>query len=65
MIGTGRAYDDGGIHDFRAGTATRFSPGAIQRLRNARPVALKVARFFTPQATLNDYLFHQDVRFPD
>ena len=64
MNGTGRAYVDGGIHDFRAGTAIRFSPGAIQRLRNAGPEALKVARFFTPQATLNDYLFHKDVRLP-
>jgi quercetin dioxygenase-like cupin family protein len=65
VSGTGCAYVDGKIHELREGTAVLFSPGAIHMLRNTGPEDLNVACFFTPQATLNDYVFHEDVRFPD
>ena len=43
---------------------TPFQPCELQKAREGRK-DLKVAGFFTPQATLNDYVFHEDVRFPD
>jgi len=65
VSGEGLAYVDGVIHKLRAGTAVLFSPGAIHMLRNTGKEELKVACFFTPQATLADYVFHESARFPD
>lgn len=65
VSGEGFAYIDGAVHTIRAGSAVLFSPGAVHMLRNSGTDDLKVACFFTPQATLDDYVFHEDARFPD
>jgi len=34
-------------------------------LRNSGDTDMKVACFFTPPATLNDYSFHEEIEFPE
>ena len=65
VSGSGKAYIDGKVYNIEAGSAVLFSPGSIHMLRNSGDTDLKVACFFTPAATLNDYTFHEEVEFPE
>ena len=65
LSGRGNAYIDGNVHEIYQGTAVLFSPGSIHMLRNTGTADMKVACFFTPQATLADYVFHEDASFPE
>ena len=63
--GKGEAYIDGEVYDIHAGTAVLFQKKSVHMLRNTGDEDMKVACFFVPQATLADYTFHEDAKFPD
>jgi len=65
VSGSGKAYIDGKVYEISAGSAVLFSPGSIHMLRNSGDTDMKVACFFTPPATLNDYSFHEEIEFPE
>lgn len=62
--GGGKAYIDGSVYDVYKGTAVLFPKQSVHMLRNTGNVDMKVVCFFTPQATLADYEFHEQVVFP-
>jgi mannose-6-phosphate isomerase-like protein (cupin superfamily) len=62
--GEGQAYIDGGVYDIYAGTAVLFPKRSVHMLRNTGSEEMKVVCFFAPQATLADYEYHEDARFP-
>ncbi len=65
VSGEGKAFIDGQVYDIREGTAVRFTKRSVHMLRNTGAVDMKVVCFFTPQATLADYTFHEEVEFPE
>jgi quercetin dioxygenase-like cupin family protein len=65
ISGSGKAFIDGKAYEISEGTAVLFSPGSIHMLRNTGKTEMKVACFFTPPATLENYTFHEDVEFPE
>jgi quercetin dioxygenase-like cupin family protein len=64
VSGAGKAYIDGNVYDVSAGSAVLFSKGSVHMLRNSGSEDMKVACFFTPAATLDDYSFHEEIEFP-
>jgi quercetin dioxygenase-like cupin family protein len=64
VSGAGEAYIDGKVSEVSAGSAVLFSKGSVHMLRNSGSEAMKVACFFTPAATLDDYSFHEEIEFP-
>ena len=64
VSGAGEAYIDGDVYDVSAGSAVLFSKGSVHMVRNSGSEAMKVACFFTPAATLDDYSFHEEIEFP-
>ena len=64
VSGTGKAYIDGDVYDVSAGSAVLFSKGSVHMVRNSGSEDMKVACFFTPPATLDDYSFHEEIEFP-
>jgi quercetin dioxygenase-like cupin family protein len=65
ISGEGNAFIDGKVFEIHEGTAVLFSENSIHMLRNTGKVDMKVACFFTPPATLENYSFHEDVVFPE
>ena len=65
VSGSGKAYIDGKVHDISSGSAILFSKGSVHMLRNSGTEEMKVACFFTPPATMNDYSFHEELEFPE
>ena len=65
ISGSGEAYIDGKVNDIHGGTAVLFTPGSIHMLRNTGNVDMKVVCFFTPPATMSNYLFHEEIDFPE
>lgn len=63
--GSGRAYIDGSVYEIHTGTAVLFPKKSVHMLRNTGSADMKVVCFFTPQATLADYEFHEQVVFPE
>ncbi len=63
--GHGKAYIDGEVHDIYRGTAVLFTKKSVHMLRNTGSTDMKVVCFFTPQATMADYEFHNQVVFPE
>ena len=63
--GSGKTYINGYIYNVCKGTAVLFPKKSIHMLRNTGKVDMKVVCFFTPQATLADYEFHEQVVFPE
>ena len=63
--GSGKTYINGYIYDVCKGPAVLFPKKSIHMLRNTGEVDMKVVCFFTPQATLADYEFHEQVVFPE
>lgn len=63
--GQGKAYIDGEVHDIYKGTAVLFAKKSVHMLRNTGSTDMKVVCFFTPQATMADYEFHNQVVFPE
>ena len=64
VSGAGKAYIDGDVYDVSAGSAVLFSKGSVHMVRNSGSEDMKVACFFTPPATLDDYSFHEEIEFP-
>jgi uncharacterized cupin superfamily protein len=64
VSGAGEAYIDGKVCEVSAGSAVLFSKGSVHMLRNSGSEDMKVACFFTPAATLDDYSFHEEIEFP-
>jgi quercetin dioxygenase-like cupin family protein len=65
VSGTGKVLIDGKVSDVYEGAAVLFSPGSIHMLRNTGSSDMKVACFFTPAATLENYEFHDEIDFPE
>ncbi len=65
VSGAGEAYIDGNVSEVSAGSAVLFSKGSVHMLRNSGSEDMKVACFFTPAATLDDYSFHEEIEFPE
>lgn len=63
--GRGKAYIDGEVYDIHEGTAVLFPKKSVHMLRNTGTVDMKVVCFFTPQATMEDYEFYDQVVFPE
>lgn len=63
--GSGKAYIDGNAYEINTGTAVLFPKKSVHMLRNTGSEDMKVVCFFTPQATLADYEFHEQVVFPE
>lgn len=64
VSGAGEVYIDGEVHEVSAGSAVLFSKGSVHMLKNSGSEDMKVACFFTPPATLDDYSFHEEIEFP-
>ena len=65
VSGEGKVYIDGKVYEVSEGSAILFSKGSVHMLRNSGSEDMKVACFFTPPATLNDYSFHEEIEFPE
>ena len=65
VSGAGEVNIDGEVYEVSAGSAVLFSKGSVHMLRNSGSEDMKVACFFTPPATLNDYSFHEEIAFPE
>ena len=65
ISGSGKVFIDGEVHDIAEGTTIHFPKGCIHMLRNTGNINMKVVCFFTPQATLMDYMFHEQVQFSE
>lgn len=65
VSGEGKAYIDGKVYPIHEGTSVLFGKGAVHMLRNSGDVMMKVACFFAPQATFDDYRYYEDVVFPE
>lgn len=61
--GEGKVYIDGTIYPFTAGSAILFQKGKIHMVRNTGREELKVACFFAPATSLEEYEFHPEVEF--
>ena len=64
VSGAGETYIDGKVYEVSAGSAILFSKGSVHMLINSGSEDMKVACFFTPPATLDDYSFHEEIEFP-
>ena len=64
VSGAGEVCIDGEVSEVSAGSAVLFSKGSVHMLRNSGSEDMKVACFFTPPATLDDYSFHEEIEFP-
>ena len=62
--GTGQVLLDGKVYDLRKGTAVLFPPGSIHMVRNTGEVDLEIVCFFAPPATLDNYVYYEDIEFP-
>jgi quercetin dioxygenase-like cupin family protein len=63
--GNGKVYMDGEVHEISEGTVVVFKPGIIHMVRNSGPVDMKVVCIFIPPATLDDYVYYDDIEFPE
>jgi quercetin dioxygenase-like cupin family protein len=64
LNGHGRVLIDGEIQPVKAGCAVLFPKGKIHMLENQSDEEMKVACFFAPPASLENYAFFEDVDFP-
>lgn len=64
LTGSGKVMIEGEVGDVRAGTAVLFEEGKVHMLRNTSSEEMKVACFFAPSTSLDNYLTFEDVPFP-
>ena len=62
--GHGRVLIDGKVEPVKAGCAVLFPKGKIHMLENQSDEEMKVACFFAPATSLENYKFFEDVDFP-
>jgi quercetin dioxygenase-like cupin family protein len=65
LNGYGRVLIDGEVEPVKAGCAVLFPKGKIHMLENLSSEEMKVACFFAPPTSLENYAFFDDVDFPN
>jgi len=65
LSGHGRVLVDGEVELVREGCAVLFPTGKVHMLQNLSDVEMKVACFFAPPASLENYRFFDEIDFPD
>lgn len=65
LSGHGRVLVDGEVEPVREGCAVLFPKGKVHMLQNLSDVEMKVACFFAPPASLENYRFFDEIDFPD
>jgi len=65
LSGHGRVLLDGEVAPVKAGCAVLFPKGKIHILQNLSDKEMKVACFFAPPASLENYRFFEDIDFPE
>jgi len=65
LSGHGRVLLDGEVAPVKAGCAVLFPKGKIHMLQNLSDVEMKVACFFAPPASLENYRFFEDIDFAE
>ena len=63
--GSGRVLVAGEVAAVRSGSTVVFPQGAVHMLHNTGPDEMQVACFFAPPTTLDNYVVHEGVDFPD
>jgi quercetin dioxygenase-like cupin family protein len=64
LSGSGRVWIDGEIGIVKQGCAVLFPQGKIHMLQNSGTEMMKVACFFAPATSLENYKFFDDIEFP-
>lgn len=64
LTGSGKVMIEGEVGEVRAGTAVLFEEGKVHMLRNTGTDEMKVACFFAPATSLDNYRTFEDVPFP-
>ncbi|MGO8695762.1 MAG: cupin domain-containing protein [Rectinemataceae bacterium] len=65
ISGEGKVLVDGEVQPLSPGTAVLFQKGSIHMVRNSGSDEMKVVCFFAPPASLDTYVFHPEVAFPE
>jgi quercetin dioxygenase-like cupin family protein len=65
LRGSGRVMVEGEVKPVREGTAVLFPQGAVHMLHNTGSEEMKVACFFAPATSLENYKMYEGVDFPD
>lgn len=65
LSGSGRVMVDGEVALVGAGTAVLIPQGKVHMLHNTGAEEMKVACFFAPATSLDNYRFFEGVDFPD
>jgi quercetin dioxygenase-like cupin family protein len=65
LTGSGRVLVEGEVAAVRQGSAVLFPQGAVHMLQNTGAEEMKVACFFAPATSLDNYKMHEGVDFPD
>ncbi|HTH52341.1 MAG TPA: cupin domain-containing protein [Edaphobacter sp.] len=65
LSGHGRVLVDGEVEPVQTGSAVLFPKGKVHMLQNLSDVEMKVACFFAPPASLENYRFFEDIDFPE
>lgn len=65
LSGSGRVWIDGEIGAVQAGCAVLFPQGKIHMLQNTSGELMKVACFFAPGTSLDNYRFFDAIWFPE
>lgn len=64
LAGQGKVMIEGEVGDVRAGSAVLFEEGKVHMLKNSGSEEMKVACFFAPATSLENYRTFDEVRFP-
>lgn len=62
--GSGRVMIEGEVKPVKAGCAVLFPKGNVHMLQNSGSEPMKVACFFAPPTSLDNYKFFDDIQFP-
>jgi quercetin dioxygenase-like cupin family protein len=65
LTGHGRVLVDGEVEPVKTGCAVLFPKGKVHMLQNLSDVEMKVACFFAPPASFENYRFFEDIDFPE
>ena len=64
LSGSGRVWIEGEIGSVKQGCAVLFPQGKIHMLQNTSAEVMKVACFFAPGTSLDNYKFFDEIEFP-
>jgi len=65
VSGSGRVMVNGEVSPVREGNAVLFPQGEVHMLQNTGSVPMKVACFFAPATSLENYKMYEGVDFPE